>query len=110
MHNYITVRYQKSMSIFFKIFLVFILTKPHSLTSKIVLNIGYLQNLEKSISVRGAALWTKIKQRLKTLPHITFCKQYKNELSAVILSFGLFLLNNILLYVILWLHLSSAGV
>jgi len=79
--NYITVRSRKSMTIFFQIFLMFIFTKPDSLTTKIILYKESIQNLKKSISYRGAAaLWQEIEQSQKTLPHVTFSKHYKNQL------------------------------
>ena len=62
---------------FFNIFVVLILKKTDSLTAKIILCTGFPQILEKNTSIKGVALWAKIKQSLKTLPHVTFCKQYK---------------------------------
>ena len=61
------VLYTKSMTISFKIFLMFILTIPDSLTTKLILYKESTQILEKIISYRGAALWKEIEQKLKTL-------------------------------------------
>jgi len=66
------------MTSFFKIFLVFILTKPDLVTTKIILYKGLYKFWKKSISFRGAAIWKEIEQSLKTLPHVTLRKQYKD--------------------------------
>jgi len=55
-HKLHLVRCPKYMTIFLKIFLMFILTKPDSLTTKIILYNESIQNLEKTIFYRGAAL------------------------------------------------------
>jgi len=50
----------KTLTIFSKIFLLFINTKPDSLTTKIILCKESVQILEKEIFFRGAALWKEI--------------------------------------------------
>jgi len=45
---------------------MFILTKPDSLETKIILTKDSVQILEKSISYRGATLWKEIEQSLKS--------------------------------------------
>jgi len=92
--NYIMVRCPKSLTIFSKIFLLFIHTKPDSLATKIILCKESVQILE-NLSYRGAALWKEIEQSLKML---------RMSLSANIvriasLTMNRFLPNRIWLYV-----------